>query len=173
MAAVKKLFFVIILFAATCSRALESDGLHRYPIDFIDPKSMIEYKGAASSGDGVDMTLITDKSGVVLVGHYPPEGASPPAIVSVFKACVPEKLFVIVSWNADIPALNTGGSIYEIFAYDPKIVNIDGVKSLLSNDSLARKFGVGFDGIREGRKVTYKYKNAGVVKQQLNKWRCR
>ncbi|MCM3607678.1 hypothetical protein [Cupriavidus pauculus] len=173
MAAIKKLFFIILLFSTTCSRASESDGLHRYSIGFVGPKSVIEYKDAASSRDGVDMRLITDKSDLVMVGHYPPEGASPPAIVSVFKACAPEKLFVIVSWSADIPALNTGGSIYEVFAYDPQIININGVKSLHSNDSLARKFGVGFDGLREGRKVTYKYKKAAVVKQQLNKWGCR
>lgn len=172
MARIKGLIFIILVFSAKCSLALESDGVHRYAIDFIDKDSVIEYREVQEKS-GVDMKLVTNNSGVIIIGHYDSEGASFPEIVSVFKACHPEKLFVIISWSADMPELNTGGNIYEVFAYDPKIVRVNGVKSLQSNDSLARKFGIGFDGVREGKYVTYKYKNAGVVKQQLSKWRCR
>ena len=110
----------------------------------------------------------------IFVAKYEPEGGSTPRIVSIFtNGRYPRKLFVIVAWKSDAPALNTGGSIYQVFAYDELIEVRNGTPHLHEDISLGKRFGIGFDGVREGKSVSYKYKSASAVRRQLSLWNYR
>jgi hypothetical protein len=116
------------------------------------------------------MTGITVK-GSVLVDLYEAEGGVTPEVKSVFVTGEnPKKIFSIVAWAADEPSIGTGGNIYQVFAYDERIEKGGVVPKLRQDIELTKRFGVGFDGMREGQSVTYKYKSATAVKRQLLEW---
>jgi hypothetical protein len=123
-------------------------------------------------GEGVD-SYITGALGIekLHVDFYEPEGGAAPRIKSVFvDGAKPKRLFVIVAWSGDNPALDTGGSIYQVFVYDESVERSGTISKLHQDTVLAKRFGAGFDGVREGKPLVYKYKTAAAVKRQLTKW---
>ncbi|SCU73570.1 exported hypothetical protein [Cupriavidus necator] len=147
-----------------------------YPIIFMGSKFDIEFETKqVADGEGVEARLLGRGSKrSIFVAIYEPDGGSTPRIVSAFtNGRKLRKLFVIVAWGVDAPALNTGGSIYQVFIYDEKLDVSNGDSHLHEDISLGKRFGIGFDGVREGRKVTYKYKNASAVRRQLILWNYR
>ncbi|MGF6260801.1 hypothetical protein OKW49_001702 [Paraburkholderia youngii] len=82
----------------------------------------------------------------------------------------PRKLFIIVTWAADGPSVGTGGSIYQVFVYDEQIEKVGSLPKLKQDRVLAERFGAGFDGTREGKPVSYKYRNASAVRRQFVEW---
>lgn len=94
-----------------------------------------------------------------------------PEIKSVFVSGVETKrLFVIVAWNSSATALDAGGGIYQVFVYEESVDKNKGVPALRRDAQLSRRFGIGFDGVREGKRVTYKYKTAASVRRQILDW---
>lgn len=147
-----------------------------YPIVFMGGKLDVEFETKQiADGEGVEARLLDrDNKRSIFVAKYEPDGGSKPRIASIFtNGRKPRKLFVIVAWGVDAPALNTGGSIYQVFVYDEKLDVINGDSHLREDISLGKRFGIGFDGVREGRRVTYKYKNAYAVRHQLILWNYR
>ncbi len=64
----------------------------------------------------------------------------------------------------------TGGSIYQVFAYNERIEKGGTLPKLRQDIERTKRFGVGFDGTREGQSVTYQYMNTSGVKRQLLEW---
>ena len=124
------------------------------------------------NGDRIDAYLIgPSMKGRVLVDRYDPEGGVTPEIKSIFTyGKASKKLLVIVSWGSDSPAIGTGGSIYEVFAYDESVDDKFNQPRLHPDEKLTEKLGTGFEGVREGVHVRYKYKTALDVKRQLLEW---
>lgn len=144
-----------------------------YRIPFLGGGANIAFRSEQSQdGDGVGayITSVTATRSV-FVDLYEAEGGVTPEIKSVFvNGKKPKKLFIIVAWAADRPSIGTGGSIYQVFAYDERIEKHGALPKLRQDTGLTKRFGVGFDGTREGQSVTYKYKNASAVKRQLLEW---
>jgi hypothetical protein len=164
------LSFGLTLFWPDISSAVEQQA---YRIPFLSGGASIEFRSEQSrDGDGVGayITGVT-ATGRVFVDLYEAEGGVTPEIKSVFvNGNRPKKLFIIVAWAADSPSIGTGGSIYQVFAYDERIEQGGPLPKLRQDTGLTKRFGVGFDGTREGQSVTYKYKNASAVKRQLLEW---
>lgn len=160
----------LIFFWCGTSSAVESES---YRIPFFGGQVNIEFRPEKTpDGDGVEAYLTgVAETGSVRVDLFEPEGGATPEIKSVFvNGRKPKRLFVIVAWGADSPSIGTGGSIYQVFAYDERIEKNGKSPQLRQNTELTNRFGVGFDGTREGQSVTYKYKNALAVRRQLLEW---
>jgi hypothetical protein len=122
-------------------------------------------------GDRIDSYITGPGWQRIHVDFYEAEGGAPPEIKSVFvSGSKQKKLFVIVAWNGGVSALDTGGSIYQVFAYDELIEQGGAAPSLRRDAELTRRFGIGFDGVREGKHLACKYKTAASVKRQLLEW---
>ncbi|MBC8728160.1 hypothetical protein F6X39_07470 [Paraburkholderia sp. UCT2] len=162
--------FSLLFFWCSTSSAAEEES---YRIPFLGGQVNIEFRPEKTpDGDGIGayITGVREK-GPIRVDYYEPEGGVTPDVKSVFVAGrKPKKLFVIVAWSADSSALGTGGSIYRVFAYDERIENNGRSLQLHPDTELTNRFGVGFDGTREGHLVTYKYKNALAVRRQILEW---
>ncbi|TKC78071.1 hypothetical protein FAZ69_32115 [Trinickia terrae] len=126
----------------------------------------------SQDGEGVELYLTnTPENQKIYVDFYEPEGGATPEIKSIFVSGKnPKKLFVIVAWNGDDSAIGTGGSIYEVSAYDELIERSETQIRLHQDTTLTKRFGVGFDGVREGKRLRYKYKTASSVRHQLIEW---
>ncbi|MBB5422293.1 hypothetical protein HDG40_000434 [Paraburkholderia sp. JPY158] len=161
----------LTFFCPSISSAIEQKSYH---IPFLGNGTTIEFCAAPSQdGDGVRAYLTgTTETGRIPVDLYEAEGGVSPEIKSAFvSGRRPKKLFIIVTWAADSPSIGTGGSIYQVFVYDEQIEKAGGSLTKLKEDSvLTKRFGVGFDGTREGKRVTYKYRNASAVRRQLVEW---
>ena len=162
----------LTLFWSGISSAAEQQS---YRIPFLGGGANIEFHSEQSQdGDGVGVGVYitgVTATGSVFVDFYEAEGGVTPEIKSVFvNGKKPKKLFIIVAWAADSPSIGTGGSIYQVFAYDERIEKRGALPKLRQDTGLTKRFGVGFDGTREGQSVTYKYKNASAVKRQLLEW---
>jgi hypothetical protein len=81
------------------------------------------------------------------------------------------KLFVIVAWRAGDSVLNTG--CYKVFAYDESVQCVGKSCALHPDEDLVKRFGIGFDGVRESELLTYKYKTAAAARRRLMEWGCR
>jgi hypothetical protein len=142
-------------------------------IPFLGKRVLINFESRQTQdGEGVNSYLAGAPGGEKIhVDCYEPEGGAAPQIKSVFvNGKKSKKLFVIVAWNVDVSAINTGGNIYQVFVYDES-VQCAGKDCVLHSDAeLAKRFGVGFDGVREGEPLTYKYKTAAAVKRKLTEW---
>jgi hypothetical protein len=164
------LSFILTFLSCGISSAVEQQS---YRIPFLGGGASIEFHSEQShDGDGVEayVTGVT-ATGSVFVDLYETEGGVTPEIKSVFvNGKNPKKLFIIVAWAADSPSIGTGGSIYQVFAYDERIEKHGALSKLRQDTGLTKRFGVGFDGTREGQYVTYKYKNASAIKRQLLEW---
>jgi hypothetical protein len=169
--AFRLLFAFVLLTPCICMAQQQS-----YRVYFMGSKLNIDFETKQGAcGDGVEARLSDQRNNQrAFVAKYEPDGGVTPRIVSAFtNGKQPKKLFVIVVWRADSPALNTGGSIYQVFAYDEKIEPSNGDSNLHEDIFLGKRFGIGFDGVREGRRLTYKYKNASAVRRQLSRWNYR
>jgi hypothetical protein len=160
----------IIAIWCDTSNAVERQS---YRIPFLGGRTNIEFRQEKTQeeiGVGAYITGVTT-TGSVFVDAYEPEGGAAPEIKSVFvSGRKPRKLFVIVAWATDSPSIGTGGSIYRVFAYGERIEKDGTLPKLRQDAELIKRFGIGFDGTREGRSITYKYKNAPAVKRQLLEW---
>ncbi|BDB26155.1 hypothetical protein CTP10_R35500 [Cupriavidus sp. P-10] len=166
-----KFFIVGLLSAAGFANAAAE--LKCCKVIFFGNESCIEYHAyAGPDGDQVALHLLGRER--INVAVYEPEGGALPRIVSVFTSGKsPKKLFVIVAWRSDNSVLNTGGSVFQVFVYDEKMEYSKGSPSLVEDTLLGNRFGAGFDGIREGKRISYKYKNAESVRRQLVTWKYR
>lgn len=104
----------------------------------------------------------------VYVGNIGQEGG-PPIIESVFLANAdadPDKeLFVLVRWEIRHPGIDTLGNYYEARIYDNKPSHQgNGLRRLTS---LEERIGTGLDGVQEGRKVSFPYKDAASIRKLL------
>jgi hypothetical protein len=162
--------FSLVVFLSSTSNAAEQQS---YRILFLGGEANIEFRpDEAPIEDGVCAYLTgVAKAGNVRVDCYETEGGVAPEIKSVFVSGQnPKRLFVIVAWGFDRPSIDTGGSLYQVFAYDERIEKMGKSPQLHENAELTHRFDVGFDGTREGHSVTYKYKNARAVRRQLLEW---
>ncbi|NML96469.1 hypothetical protein HHL24_00615 [Paraburkholderia sp. RP-4-7] len=164
------LSLTLALFWSGISSAAEQQS---YRIPFLGGGASIEFRSEQSQdGDGVGAYITgVAETGGVFVDLYEAEGGATPEIKSVFvNGKKPKKLFIIVAWPSDSPSIGTGGSIYQVFAYDERIEKRGALAKLRRDTGLTKRFGVGFDGTREGQSVTYRYRNASAVKRQLLEW---
>ncbi|MBC8752225.1 hypothetical protein [Paraburkholderia podalyriae] len=144
-----------------------------YRIPFFNDRASIEFRSERrEDGDGVRAYLTgIRETGSIFVDLYEAEGGVTPEIKSVFVTGKnPKKLFIIVAWAADNPSIGTGGSVYQVFVYDERIEQGGPLPKLKQDTGLSNRFGVGFDGTREGQLLIYRYKNASAVKRQLFEW---
>jgi hypothetical protein len=170
---VVRVFILSLSLTTFCSGVSSAAGQQSYRIPFLGDGASIEFRSEQSQdGEGVGAYITRVRAaGSVFVDVYEAEGGVTPEIKSVFvNGKKPKKLFIIVTWAADSPSIGTGGSIYQVFAYDERIEKRGTLLKLQQDTGLTKRFGAGFDGTREGQSVTYKYKNAPAVKRQLLEW---
>jgi len=170
------LFRAIILIALLPVGILASAAeTQSYKITFMDSDVTIGFdKIKTQDGEAIiaNITPMTGNVGnKIFVDRYESEGSASPDIKSIFvNGHAPKKLFVIVDWAADDASLNTGGTIYQVYVYDEKIENKENHLQLVPDADLMKRFGLGFDGTREGKNVSYKFKTAPAIKRQLIDW---
>lgn len=169
----RKIFLLAILLLTSLSVYATSEVKREsYRIEFLEGKSTIDFQSIDTpNGEGLVSHITTTNAKRILVGTYESEGGVTPEVKSVFLAGrAPKRLFLIVRWKADNSAIGTGGSLYQVYVYEEHIDCRNGGKSLQPNIELSHRFGVGFDGVREGEPVSYKYKDAASVRRQLKRW---
>jgi hypothetical protein len=168
-----EVFILSLSLAFFCSGISIAAEQQSYRVPFLGGGASVEFRSERSQGgDGVGAYITgMTATGSVFIDFYEAEGGVTPEIKSVFvSGKKPKKLFIIVAWAADSPSIGTGGSIYQVFAYDERIEKRGALRKLRRDTGLIKRFGVGFDGMREGQSVTYKYKNASEVKRQILEW---
>lgn len=170
-----KFFFLCLSLLLLSGAGASATDSQSYQLRFFGESSTISFANVRTQdGNAVEATVrIANKSNSpeISVDRYEPEDGIAPEIKSVFTSGkAPRKLYVIVGWASDDSSIETGGTLYEVYAYDEKTELKNGHIQLIADESLTNRLGVGFDGTREGRHVTYKFKTAPAVKRQLATW---
>ncbi|WP_124800573.1 hypothetical protein [Paraburkholderia phosphatilytica] len=101
------------------------------------------------------------------VATFIQDGPSSPQLVSAFEVFVEARqaLFLIVKWHYYLPGVDTEGDFYEVHAYDIQRTS-QGDPRFLKDPLLSGKFGSGFDGKQEGKRVHFPYKDAQSILQK-------
>jgi hypothetical protein len=163
--------FCLTMLANFGASAAETE---KYRIEFLGGATIEFAEVKNLEGGAIEVSLFDfrkSRDGKIFVDVYESEGGSAPKIESVFvSGRAPRKLFVIVDWAADIPSIRTGGTLYQVYVYDEKVEKKENIIRLIPDPVLMRRFGMGFDGTREGQRVVYKFKTAKLIKKQLADW---
>lgn len=170
-----RIFSVVLCLAMFANFGVSAAETTKYKIAFLGGRNTIEFTEIeGQDGEAIVVNMFSSKrpnGGKIYVDRYEPEGGSVPNIASVFvNGYAPRKLFVIVDWAADVSSIGTGGTLYQVYVYDEKVENREKLTRLIPDAVLMNRFGVGFDGTREGKRVIYRFKTAKSVKKQLADW---
>lgn len=101
----------------------------------------------------------------ITIDRYEIDGDSP-EIVTVFF-WKNQKTVILVKWSTNSQASDFQGDYYRVYVYDYK--KNQGEKPFVSRNDIDKKFGEGWDGILNGRKVVYQYKDAKSIRSRLKK----
>lgn len=101
----------------------------------------------------------------ITIDRYEIDGGSP-EIVTVFF-WKNQKTVILVKWPINLQASDFQGDYYKVYVYDYKKNQIE--KPFVSRDDIDNKFGEGWDGILNDKKVVYRYKDAKSIKSRLRK----
>jgi hypothetical protein len=110
------------------------------------------------------------KSSLALVTNIETQGGETAELHSVFTETAANSkaplLFMIIRWRAYRPAVETEGFLYQIMTFKLRHQEDDKVSFDRFND-LDQFLGTGFDGTREGKRVSFRYTNAAAVRVKL------
>ncbi len=103
----------------------------------------------------------------VKIDTYEPEGRN--ANVEFFffynvDKDTEKELVVLCSWEQQLKAV-AEGKLYQVFIYDNYVKGSNELVPLIEFNNL---FGIEFEGVQEGRKVTAKFKSIKSIKKKLN-----
>ncbi|MCD7099393.1 hypothetical protein [Stenotrophomonas sp. MMGLT7] len=174
--------FVMMPLGVTYAGAIYSEGdrvvaAPQLKIDFPVRGSLIRFFYSKSDGRDPDIemyisTAADAERNMRFLGKIEPEGGAA-QIESVFTRDVDsdgqKELFVIARWEVSHPGLRTSGNFYRTYVYK---TSANG-NSFSRMEQVERVIGSGMDGVREGRKVHYPYRDAGSIKKLLDKTRIR
>ena len=74
---------------------------------------------------------------------------------------------ILVKWSTNSQASDFQGDYYKVYVYDYKKTQIE--RPFASRDDIDKRFGEGWDGILNGKKIVYQYKDAKGIRSRLKK----
>ncbi|WP_144143747.1 hypothetical protein [Paraburkholderia sp. BCC1884] len=99
---------------------------------------------------------------IVKIGAIETEGGGP-KIVTVFYR--PNEIVVLARWTSASAGADFQGDFYQVSAFRlEKIGNQTAFKAL---PAITKAFGDGYDGLLDGKRVTFPYKNAASIRVRL------
>ena len=150
-----------------CPRVGKSVPAASVKIDFLGAGSEVQFHSLADA-EGLRAFLAHAGRERAYIDEIPSEGG-PPIIESVFTdqadSDPAKELFVLVRWEVRHYGLQTEGNLFELLIYDDALTA--GGCGLKQITRLARSFGTGFDGLQEGTRVHYRFKNAPAIRKHL------
>lgn len=170
---------LILLFGTTDANIIHSDANKKVAspqlkINFPVPGSLISFFYSDTNGPDPDIEMYistpADTEGTTMhfLGRIEPEGGVA-QIESVFTQDIDDdgckELFVLARWEVSHPGLRTFGNLFRTYVYK---ASIDGA-SFSRMEQVEQKIGSGMEGISEGKKVHYPYRDAGSIRKLLSK----
>lgn len=140
------------------------------PIGFPRDGATIHVAYAESASDelrvAVCVRLSGPMAGYAYAGPIDSQGGQHPVLAEMFLANADDdparELVVLAAWEVD-DALGTSGTLYEPWIFDPPAGAGVMQRVVLVDPELS----FGFDGIREGERVTYPYQDAAALRARL------
>ncbi|MDN7604996.1 hypothetical protein [Burkholderia gladioli] len=103
-----------------------------------------------------------DGAPTVKIGTIEAQGSGP-EIVTVFYR--PNEILVLARWRSDAASADFHGDFYQVSAFRLEEVGKQArFKAVLA---VTKAFGDGYDGLLDGRRVTFPYKNAASIRTRL------
>ena len=144
-------------------------------LDFPTPGSIVQFLGPGCGADqsAVHVYAITPQEKSLtsaFIGAIELPGGDAPSVASAFLANADKdadpELFLIVRTDVRHPGLRTEGDLYSVYVFD---MVAKSPLRIVHMESLEGALGVGLDGVLEGRRVSYPYKDARSVREYLKK----
>ena len=98
----------------------------------------------------------------VEIGRIEAEGTGP-EIATVFYR--PNEIVTLARWTSASAGANFEGDFYQVDAF--RLERASGRTSFWSGPEIAKAFGDGYDGVLDGKRVTFPYKHAVAIRARL------
>ncbi|WP_186147683.1 hypothetical protein [Burkholderia gladioli] len=103
-----------------------------------------------------------DGAPTVKVGTIEAQGSGP-KIVTVFYR--PNEILVLARWRSDAASTDFHGDFYQVSAF--RLEEVGKQATFKAVPAVTKAFGDGYDGLLDGRRVTFPYKNAASIRTRL------
>ncbi|MEZ0604699.1 hypothetical protein ACAX43_21440 [Paraburkholderia sp. IW21] len=173
---VKKLIFSLLLLSASelCfASAASSPSPLVIPADqikegctveFISERPTNETNAPGSQPHEIAVKWICKGVATATIDRYQVEGGSPQIITTLF---LKRKIFVaLAKWPVTSHASDFQGDFYKVYIY--KYNRESNTHPFIRDDKMMDKFGLGWDGVKDGITVTYPFKDAALIRSRLN-----
>ncbi|WP_158940298.1 hypothetical protein [Burkholderia sp. S171] len=101
----------------------------------------------------------------IAIDRYEIEGSSPEILTVLFWKH--QRAVILVRWATSSQASDFQGDYYRVYVYDYRKNNVK--KPFVGRNDIDKRFGEGWDGILNGKKILYRYKDAKSIRSRLNK----
>lgn len=101
-------------------------------------------------------------SEAVPVGTIDAEGSGP-EIIAVFYR--PNEIVVLARWTSSSAGADFQGDFYRVNAF--RLEQADNRTKFRAVPAITKAFGDGYDGVLDGKRVTFLYKNAAAIRARL------